>query len=61
MNKKSSLSQKLCTSPHIVWSAIFIVIPLVMVLYYAFTDANGAFTFANTDRYANFGRVVRDA
>ena len=54
MNKKSSLSQKLCTSPHIVWSAIFIVVPLVMVLYYAFTDANGAFTFANITRLGDY-------
>lgn len=54
MNKKSTLTQKLCTSPHIVWSAIFIVVPLIMVLYYAFTDANGAFTFANIERLGDY-------
>lgn len=54
MNKKSTLSQKLCTSPHIVWSAIFIVVPLIMVLYYAFTDANGAFTFDNITRLGDY-------
>lgn len=54
MKKKSTLAQKLCTSPHIVWSAIFIVVPLIMVVYYAFTDANGAFTFANITRLGDY-------
>ena len=54
MNKKSSLSQKLCASPHIVWASIFIVVPLIMVLYYAFTDANGSFTFANILRLGDY-------
>ena len=54
MKKKSTLAQKLCTSPHIVWSAIFIVVPLIMVVYYAFTDANGAFTFDNITRLGDY-------
>ncbi len=54
MNKKSAFSQKLCTSPHIVWSVIFIVVPLIMVVYYAFTDANGAFTFENITRLGDY-------
>ncbi len=54
MNKKSALTRKLCTSPHIVWSAIFIVVPLVMVLYYSFTDADGAFTFENITRLGDY-------
>ena len=32
--------------PYIVWLVIFIVVPLFMVLYYAFTK-DGSFTFAN--------------
>ena len=34
-------------SPHIVWSVLFIVAPLIFVCYYAFTDGNGSFTFSN--------------
>ena len=30
--------------PHIVWSAVFIVIPICFVLYFAFTNDAGAFT-----------------
>ncbi len=34
-------------APYTVWSVIFIVVPLLMVAYYAFTDQSGNFTFAN--------------
>ncbi len=33
--------------PYTVWMAIFVVIPLFMVLYYAFTDKSGTFTLEN--------------
>lgn len=33
--------------PHIVWSVLFILFPLIFVLYYTFTDPNGAVTFDN--------------
>lgn len=47
MNKKSSLMSKLAGAPYIVWAALFIIVPLCMVAYYAFTDKSGAFTFSN--------------
>ena len=46
MNKKS-FGNKLIASPYIVWSAIFIIVPLVIMLYFALTDNNGVFTLAN--------------
>ena len=36
----------ICT-PYTVWSIIFIIVPLLMVAYYAFTDKSGAFTLDN--------------
>lgn len=45
MNK--SLSRKLVDKPYIVWSVLFIIAPLIMVFYYAFTDSNGAFSLAS--------------
>lgn len=45
--KKKSLFERLSGSPYIVWSVMFIVAPLLFVLYFAFTDRNGAFTFDN--------------
>lgn len=47
MNKKSSLMSRLAGAPYIVWAAIFIIVPLCMVAYYAFTDTAGAFTLNN--------------
>ncbi len=43
--KKNSLGKKLTASPYIVWSAVFIVVPLIFVAYYSLTDASGNFTF----------------
>ncbi|MEZ3422073.1 MAG: ABC transporter permease [Eubacterium sp.] len=40
----SKLSRKLLDKPYIVWSVLFILAPLVMVLYYALTDSTGAFS-----------------
>lgn len=47
MNKKSSLLQRFVAAPYTVWAVLFIVIPLVMVVYYTFTDVSGAFTLDN--------------
>lgn len=46
MNKKA-FGNKLVASPYIVWSAIFIVVPLIIMVYFSLTDQNGAFTLAN--------------
>lgn len=47
MKKKSSLMTHIAGSPYIVWAVLFIIVPLCMVAYYAFTDKNGNFTFQN--------------
>ncbi len=44
---KPSFGRKLINAPYIVWSAIFIVVPLFIVLYYSFSDGNGGFTIQN--------------
>ena len=41
------MREKLAAAPYLVWMALFIVAPLIFVFVYAFTDANGHFTFAN--------------
>ena len=46
MNKKTFGSQ-LLAAPHIVWSVLFIVVPLFIMLYFAFTNADGGFTLEN--------------
>lgn len=41
---KNSLSKKLVDKPYILWSVLFIIAPLIMVVYYAFMDSTGAFS-----------------
>lgn len=47
MKKKNSLINSIAAAPHVFWAVLFIVLPLLIVLYYAFTDADGAFTLEN--------------
>ena len=35
------------TIPYVIWMALFVVAPIIMVVIYAFTSAEGGFTFAN--------------
>ena len=46
--------------PYVVWMAIFVVVPLILVVVYAFTNRSGGFTlenFASMSQYASvFGR-----
>ena len=54
MSNRSSLGSKLVASPYIVWSVLFIIAPLIFVVYYSFTDASGAFTFENINALSKY-------
>lgn len=42
------MKNKLLSAPYLVWAAIFVVVPLGVILYYALTDVStGSFTLAN--------------
>ncbi len=41
------LGKQLLAGPYIVWMTGFILLPLLLVVYYAFTNSAGSFTFAN--------------
>ena len=45
--KQSSAVKSLINAPYLLWSVIFIIAPMIMVVYYAFTDRNGDWTLAN--------------
>lgn len=59
---KSSLRYKLINAPYILWSVLFILAPMFMVVYYAFTNRDGEFTFENITALsaygATFGRSI---
>lgn len=42
--KKNALTKKLTAAPYLVWAAIFIIVPLIFVVFYSVTDAQGNFT-----------------
>ena len=44
---KLPIFSEIAAVPHTVWMALFVVLPLIFVVYYAFTDMNGEFTFSN--------------
>lgn len=45
MNKKRTTF--LLNAPYTLWAGIFIIVPIFIVVFYAFTDANGAFSLSN--------------
>ena len=53
MNRRSSLLRSAAAYPHIVWSILFIIAPMLFVLYYTFTTEAGDFTLDNIVNLAN--------
>ena len=56
--KQKSLSQKLIASPYLLWAAIFIIVPLVFVVYYSLVDANGAFTLEYVSQIGKYKDIM---
>lgn len=56
--KQKSLSQKLVASPYLLWAAIFIIVPLVFVVYYSLVDANGAFTLEYVSQIGKYKDIM---
>ena len=53
VKEKSSVLQRFLAAPYMVWAVLFILVPLVFIAYYAFTDDNFSFTFDNIARFFN--------
>lgn len=47
MNKSDTRLKRIMTAPFSVWMAIFVIVPIGLVLYYAFTSSEGGFTLEN--------------
>jgi spermidine/putrescine transport system permease protein len=48
---------RLPAAPYVVWVAVFILVPLLLVGFFAFTDSSGDFTLVNISDVAKFGPV----
>ena len=49
------LGRQLLAGPYLVWIIGFILLPIVIILYYAFTNTSGAFTWDNIAAIADTG------
>ena len=58
MTKKKSPFGGAVLAPYSLWALLFILVPLVFVAYYAFTDNAFAFTFDNIARFFTAKSVV---
>ncbi len=53
--RHSSLAQKIINAPYILWAVLFVIAPLIMVLYYALTDSTGAFSLDSVKQIGDYG------
>ena len=53
---------KISAYPYVLWMALFVVVPIILIVVYAFSSADGAFTFNNfshmMDYIGVFGRSL---
>ncbi len=57
MKENSSLLSKLLAAPYLLWMLIFILVPLAMVAYFAFTTSDGAFTLENLKTVGQYTNI----
>ena len=64
MKKKAAgslaLVQRLALAPYSLWAVLFIVVPLIFVAYYAFTDLQFHFTTDNITRFFTATSTITD-
>ena len=60
MNKKRTLMQRLCLAPHYLWCALFIIVPLLFITFFAFTESTLGMEDAGGFTLANFGKIFTD-
>ena len=49
--------KKINALPYVLWSVAFVLIPLVLVVVFAFTTKDGGFTFDNITRFGKYSKI----
>ena len=57
---RRGLVYRIVLAPYSLWALLFILVPLIFVAYYAFTDQNFNFTFDNITRFFTATSTVND-
>ena len=57
--RRAGMKNKLSrlTIPYVIWMALFVVAPIIMVVIYAFSSANGGFTLSNFAKMGTYAVV----
>ena len=55
--KKRSFIESFAAVPHSVWALLFIIAPLIFVVYFAFTDTYGNFTLDNITMLSSYAHI----
>ena len=55
--KKKSFIESFAAVPHSLWIVLFVLAPLLFVIYFAFTDAYGNFTFDNITMLSSYSHI----
>ncbi len=51
------MKSKTASYPYLIWTTLFIVVPMAMVVFFAFTDQSGAFTLQNLSTVGRYSNV----
>lgn len=52
--QQRKMKNKIASAPYLVWMIVFILVPLIMVGYFAFTDKDGSFTLDYVSNVAQY-------
>ena len=53
----ANMRSKLISAPYTIWMMLFIIVPMGLVAFFAFTDKSGAFTLDNIARVGQYSNV----
>lgn len=51
------MKSKTAAAPYAVWMSIFIIVPMILIVIFAFTDKSGAFTLKNIEEVGQYSNV----
>ena len=57
----SSIGMKILNLPYIFWAVLFVIIPIFIVAYFAFTDIDGNFTLENFTKLSMYKKNIIDS
>ena len=55
--KKNTFGSRIIAAPYMVWAAIFIIVPLFLMIYFALTGSDGGFTLSNLSQIGKYKKA----